>query len=188
MCLCFCAQLVLREFTAGAGEWGRVLCWQCMNACHIEVSAKKLCFLVQPSLAMVGSDLTLQLDASLLFPPTPHCSHQLMVGDITENMSRRCVHTGGKILPLFSRGPHLLLMHLQLFLDEAADLVEGGSPCGLQAPARLHDAVPAGPHRDREVVGAAVGVCSPRLFPAACCMSGTHAERTERSLLPKNPW
>lgn len=114
----------------------------------------------------------------LLFPPTPHCSHQLMVGDITENM-RRCVHTGGKILPLLSKGPHLLLMHLQLFLDKAADLVEGGSPCGLQAPARLHDAVPAGPHRDREVVGAAVGVCSPRLFPAACCMSGTHAETTE---------
>lgn len=52
---------------------------------------------------------------------------------------------------LLSKGAHLLLMRLQFFLNEAGDLVEGRSLGGLQAPACLHDAVPAEPNRDRAV-------------------------------------
>lgn len=55
-------------------------------------------------------------------------------------------------------------MHLQFFLDEAADLIEGRSLCGLQAPARLHDGVPAEPNRDRM---AALSCC--RLCASLCC-------------------
>lgn len=92
-----------------------------------------------------------------------------------------CSYRGKDILPLvLSRGSHLLLMQLQLFLDEAANLVEGGSPCGLQAPACLHDAVPAGPDRDREVAWCCWRVCSPGLFPAALCCQG---HSTEQSLV-----
>lgn len=73
-----------------------------MTAFHREVSATRLCFLVQPSLAMVGINLTLHLDASLHFPPALHCSHQLMVMAIRENLSRSCVHVGGKTSSPFS--------------------------------------------------------------------------------------
>lgn len=43
-------------------------------------------------------------------------------------------------------------MQIQFFLNKAADLIKGRSLCGLQAPACLHDAIPAKPKRDRVVM------------------------------------
>lgn len=151
----------------GMGQDAVLVVYHCLSQRGFCPEAVLLC----PALSgHGGSDLTLQLDASLHFAPTLHCSHQLVIRDMTQNLFRSCVH----VLPLLlSGGPHLLLMHLQLFLDEAADLVEGGSPCGLQAPACLHDAVPAGPDRDKVLARCCWKVCNPRLFPAALCMSGT---------------
>lgn len=81
-----------------------------------------------------------------------------------------------------SDGPHLLLMHLQFLLNEAADLVEGRSLGGLQAPACLHDVVPAGPNGDRAVTlcccKAAGGSAGSSLQPLA-----SQAHSTEQFLL-----
>lgn len=53
---------------------------------------------------------------------------------------------------LLSKGSYLFLMQIQFFLNKAADLIKGRSLCGLQAPACLHDAIPAKPKRDRVVM------------------------------------
>lgn len=144
-----------------------------MTACHGEVSAKKLCFLVQPSLAMVGSDLTLQLDASLHFPPTLHCSHQLMVRDITENLSRSCVHVGGKTSSPFS--PEVLTCSLctssSFWMKQPI-----WSKVGLRVGSRLQHACMMlylqGKTGTGRLHGAAGGPANPG-SSAALCMPGT---------------
>lgn len=53
---------------------------------------------------------------------------------------------------LLPKGSYLFLLQIQFFLNKAADLVKRRSLCGLQAPARLHDAIPAKPKRDWAVL------------------------------------
>lgn len=87
------------------------------------------------------------LDASL-FTVTKLLPSDKGRGCHHRNLCRSYVAAGRKSLP---KGSHLFLVHFQFFLNKAADLVKGRSLCGLQAPARLHDGVPAQPKRNRTV-------------------------------------